>query len=117
MSIHSKYGGLKVVEDQTRVNAQTGTAYTLVIGDVGNIVTMDNPAANTVTIPTNVNVSFPVGAVMAIDTIGVGLTTIQGDTGVTVNGASGGSETITTQNFGVSIKKIGTDTWLVQGGI
>ena len=44
------------------VNAQTGTTYTLVIGDAYlEGVRMTNASANTLTIPPNADVAFPVG--------------------------------------------------------
>ena len=65
-------------------NAQTGTAYTLVIGDRDKLVEMDNASANTLTIPTNASVAFPIGTQILIVQKGAGQTTISGDTGVTV---------------------------------
>jgi len=44
------------------VNAQTGTTYTLVIGDEYlDGVRMTNAAANTLTLPPNADVALPVG--------------------------------------------------------
>src|SRR3972149_3898550 len=48
------------------VNNQTGTTYTLVIGDAGKVVEMNNAAAITLTVPTNASVAFAVGTVMEI---------------------------------------------------
>ena len=97
------------------VNAQTGTAYTLVIGDAGNVVTMDNAAANTLTIPTNASVAFALGTQIDIVQIGAGATTVDGDTGVTVNGISGGGAAINAQLNAVTILKLATDTWAMFG--
>ena len=55
------------------INAQTGTAYTLVAADANNIVTMNNSAANTVTIPTGV---LPVGCAVVIIQMGAGQATV-----------------------------------------
>jgi hypothetical protein len=76
------------------MNTQTGTAYTLAIGDIENIVTMDNASANTVTIPANSAVAFPVGIEIPVYQKGAGQTTVTGDTGVTVNGVSAGGATV-----------------------
>jgi len=65
-------------------NAQTGTTYTLVAGDQSAVITMSNASANTLTIPTNSSVAFPIGTVILIYMLGAGTTTITGDTGVTV---------------------------------
>ena len=99
------------------LSAQTGTTYTLVIGDRGQIVTMSNASANTVTIPTNASVSFDTGSVVTVIQIGAGDTTVEGATGVTVNGTSGGSVTISDQYQGVSLLKIASDTWVASGAI
>ena len=43
--------------------------------------------------------------------------TIQGDSGVTLNGVNGGSTAITAQWGGATIKKIDTDEWIIVGKI
>lgn len=101
----------------TAINAQTDTAHTLVIGDRGQTVTMDNGSANTLTIPTNASVAFDVGTVVTVIQIGAGATTITGDTGVTVNGVSAGSGDISDQYGGVSLLKVATNTWIASGAI
>ena len=40
---------------------QTGTAYTLVLADAFKLVAMNNAAANTLTVPPNSSVAFPIG--------------------------------------------------------
>jgi hypothetical protein len=99
------------------VNAQTGTTYTLVLGDAGKVVTMSNASANTLTIPTNASVAYDVGTVINVMMIGAGTTTIAGDTGVTVNGTSAGSVDVSAQYQGVALLKIATDSWAVSGAI
>jgi hypothetical protein len=62
-------------------NAQTGTTYTLVVGDAANVlVTTSNASAVTVTIPSGV---FSAGDQINVQSIGTGLTTISGG-GVTI---------------------------------
>jgi hypothetical protein len=99
------------------VNAQTGTSYTLVLGDAGLIVTMTNASANTLTIPTNASVAYATGTVINVIMGGAGTTSITGDTGVTVNGISAGSGDISAQYQGVALIKTGTDTWIASGAI
>lgn len=99
------------------VNAQTGTAYTLALTDRGQVVTMDNASANTVTVPTNGTVAFDIGSVVNIVQIGAGVTTITGATGVTVNGTSGGSISISAQYQGASLLQVATDVWIASGAI
>ena len=99
------------------VNAQTGTTYTLALSDRGGIVTMSNANANTLTIPTNASVAFPLNSVLNVVRLGAGVTTITGDTGVTLNGASAGSGAISNRYQAVSLLKVGTDTWIASGDI
>lgn len=103
--------------DPVSINAQTGTSYTLVLGDAGTLVTSDNGSAVAFTIPTNGTVAFDVGTVIAVAQLGAGTLTIQGDTGVTVNGVSAGSEALSAQYATASLVKVATDTWLVAGGL
>lgn len=95
--------------------------YTLVIGDQNGIVVMSGGSANTLTIPTNASVAFPVGTKVEIWSTGAGTTSIAGDTGVTLQGnggsASAGSCDIQTQYGGATLTKIATDTWMVGGDI
>jgi hypothetical protein len=97
------------------VNAQTGTTYTLDLTDAHKKITMANASANTLTIPTNASVAFPVGSVIGVTMLGAGATTVDGDTGVTVNGVSGGGAAISAQYTGVTLTKLATDTWLMEG--
>ena len=97
------------------VNAQTGTTYTLVIGDAFKTVTMSNASSNTLTIPPNSSVAFAVGDRIDVVMLGSGTTTITGGSGVTVNGVSTGSGAIAAQYASASCLKIATDTWLLIG--
>lgn len=58
------------------VNAQSGTSYGLLISDDGKLVTMNNASPNTVTIPANSSVAFPIGTEIDIIQLGTGTTTI-----------------------------------------
>ena len=100
---------------QGTVNAQTGTTYTLVIGDAFKTVTMSNASANTLTIPPNSSVAFAVGDRIDIVMLGAGVTSVVGGSGVTVNGVSTGTGAIAAQYGAVSCLKIATDTWLLMG--
>jgi len=113
--------GVEIGEDVAAhtpsINTQTGTSYTLVLSDEGKIVEMDNGSANTLTIPANSSVAFPTGTIINVSQYGAGTTTIEGDTGVTLNGTSGGSGDVSAQYGGVALYKRGTDEWIAQGAI
>ena len=70
-------------------NAQTGTTYTLVSGDVNKLVTLSNASSITVTIPNGV---FTTGQQINLQQIGVGQVTIQSD-GTTVLTSTGATST------------------------
>ena len=95
------------------INAQTGTAYTLVLADAGKLVTLDNGAAITLTVPPNSSVAFPVGTRVDLAGIGVGIVTIAAGSGVTVNGTP--SLVFEDRYSSASLVKLATDTWLAVG--
>lgn len=95
------------------INAQVGSAYTLVLGDAGDAVTMTNAGANVVTVPANATAAFPVGTEIAVLQLGAGATTIAGATGVTVNGSVAGSVAVSAQWAGRVLLKTAADTWVV----
>src|SRR5690606_38730600 len=98
-------------------NDQTGVSYTLALTDAAHLVTMNNAAANTLTIPANATVAFPVGTAITVGQKGAGVTTIDAATGVTLNGVSGGQGDITGQWATVTLRKTATDTWEAWGSI
>ena len=97
------------------LNAQTGTAYTLVLGDNLRTVTMNNASANVLTIPTNASVAFT-STETRVDCgmLGAGVTSITAASGVTLNGVSAGSVDLA-QYGAASLYKIGTDAWWFVG--
>jgi len=96
------------------VNAQTGTTYTLVIGDEYlEGVRMTNASANTITIPPNSAVAFPVGTKVFITQGGAGSTTIAAGAGVTINAPSTVTLAIDEQWESRVCQKTGTNEWLL----
>ena len=100
---------------QGAVNEQTGTTYTLALTDANDIVEMNNGSANTVTVPANSAVAFETGTIITISQTGAGVTTVLGDTGVTINGVSAGSAALSARWDGVTLYKRATDVWVLQG--
>jgi len=104
------------------INAQTGTTYTTVLGDNGQLVTLNNASAITVSIPTNASVAYPIGAQINFAWItGAGQPTIQavtaGTTTILSTGASSVAPKLRAVNATASCIKILTDTWIVAGDI
>ena len=102
-------------------DAQTGTTYTTVLNDNGQIVTMNNASANTLSIPTNASVAYPVGTQINVLQIGAGQTTIQavtsGTTTILSTGATATAPKIRARYGMATCIKAATDTWYVVGDI
>lgn len=91
------------------VNAQTGTTYTPALTDQGDLVTLSNAAAITVTLPQDSAVAFPVGTWITFVGIGAGAVTFAAGTGATVNGL-----TLTAPQWSVvTAVKRAANTWVV----
>jgi hypothetical protein len=96
-------------------NAQAGTSYTLAIADAGRLVTLNNAAAITLTIPTNTAVAFPVGTRIDLVQYGAGQVTV-GGSGVTIR-SSGSKLKLAGQYSGATLWKKATNEWLLIGDI
>ncbi len=96
-------------------NTQTGTTYTLVLADAApqTVVTMNNVAANTLTVPPNSSVAFAVGTEIHVSMYGAGVTTIAPGAAVTINTPS--TLVLSGQWATVTLIKTATDTWLLMG--
>ena len=93
---------------------QTGQTRTLSEGDEGSLIIATNVDFTTVTIPLNI---FTLGTEIELLRKTVGTLSISAASGVTLNGASQGSESVTAQWGSVTIKLIGTNEWWAVGGI
>jgi hypothetical protein len=106
-------------------NAQTGTTYTLVLSDAGKYIEMNNATnPNTVIVPLNSSVAFPVGTEITIIQTGTGNTRIDPvSAGVTINyysltGATGtDARRIKAQWSAATLIKRATDTWVLIGNL
>jgi hypothetical protein len=96
-------------------NRQTAS-YTLVAGDAGKVVEMNNASANNLTVPPNSAVAFAVGTTIEVLQYGAGQTTLVAGSGVTIR-SPGGKLKIGAQYGGASLRKIATDEWALEGNI
>lgn len=96
------------------LNAQTGTTYTLALSDDGKVVTMSNAASNTLTVPKNSVIAFPVGTQITIVQKGAGQTTID-PVDVDVDLRTTTTLRLRSQYSAATLIKIDTDEWLVIG--
>lgn len=98
------------------LNAQTGTSYTAVLGDDGDLVTLDNASPITFTVPPNGTVAFGIGTQINIMQLGAGQVTITPGAGVTIRSA--GSRLKTSAQYAVATcVKIASDTWVAVGNL
>jgi hypothetical protein len=98
------------------LNNQTGTTYTLVASDAGDLVTLTNAAAITLTVPLNSSVAFATGTQVTITQSGAGEVTVAGAVGVTINSADGDLK-LRTQWSAATLIKTGTNSWILIGDI
>jgi hypothetical protein len=96
-------------------NTQTGTTYTPILSDNGKLVTLDNASSITLTVPTNISVSYATGAQINLLQLGLGQVTVVGDTGVTVYSTPGAN--FRAQYSAATLIKLDTDTWLLTGDL
>jgi hypothetical protein len=98
------------------INAQTGTSYTLVAGDLNDLVTLSNAGAITLTVPPSV---FSANDVINIAQIGAGQVTLAQGAGVTINstGATATAPKLRVQWSSASIICTASNTFLVVGDI
>lgn len=97
------------------VNLQTAS-YTLALTDLGSAVSIANASANTLTVPTNASVAFPVGTWVLVRQGGAGQTVVAGASGVTVN-SRGNLLALNGQYAWARLVKVATDTWDISGDL
>jgi hypothetical protein len=97
------------------LNDVTGTAYTLALADKNKLITLDNAATGTVTIPLNSSVAFPTGSQVHMVMKGTGPFSVTGASGVTVNATPGLN--FRAQWSAATAIKIATDSWILLGDL
>lgn len=98
------------------INPQTSN-YVLQLTDAGVLVTMTvTTTANTVTVPLNSSVAFPIGTELLLQQLGTGKTTIVGEAGVVFKSA-GNMTSLYTQYSVAALIKIATNTWTLFGDL
>lgn len=108
-------GGTELGWLDTPQNVQSA-AYTLVIADRGKHIYSSNVAGQTVNIPTNASVAFPLGTTIAIVNDGTNPVTIS-TTGITLKQAgttNTGNRTVAVNGV-ATLLKVGTDRWFITG--
>ena len=102
-------GGNKLEDFDASINDQTGTTYTLVAGDNGKVVVLNNASAVTVTVPSGLGVGFNCSFVQK----GAGQVSFSAS-GTTINNRQ--SHTKINGQYGVaSIVAYAADTYILAG--
>jgi hypothetical protein len=110
----STFSGL--VTNYNVYNTQTAS-YTLVLSDASKIIEMNVASSpNTVTVPTNASVAFPIGTEITIMQYSDGVTTIAAASGVTIV-SKDNARIIANRYTGATLVKRGTDEWYLIGNI
>ena len=108
--------GTAVLRLKLEFDAETGTTYTLVAGNLNQLVTLNNASSITLTVPPSV---FSAGDVINIAQIGTGQVTLLQGAGVTINstGATSTSPKTRARFSAASIVCTTSNTFLTLGDI
>jgi len=98
------------------VSAQTGTAYTIGTADVGKLVTVNNAAAQTITVPANASVAFAIGDQVNFLNLSTGTATFAA-AGTAVIRSAGSKLKLSDQYAVCTVLKIDTDAWVMLGNV
>jgi hypothetical protein len=97
------------------INAQTGTTFTPGLTDAGKLVTASNPAAISITIPTDATVDFPIGTQILVMQLGAGQVTVSAVTPGTTTIISRSGTKTAGQYALISLIKVAANQWVVGG--
>ncbi len=95
------------------VRTQSGTTYTLVLGDAGDYIQTTSTTAVTITVPLQSSVAWAADTEIYFEQNNTGQITIAGASGVTINS----SETLKTAGrySVIALKRVASDTWTLTG--
>jgi len=108
--------GTVTLRQKLEFDAETGTTYTLVAGNLNQLVTLNNASPITLTVPPSV---FSAGDVINIAQIGAGQVTVSQGAGVTITstGATSSAPKLRANKSAASIICTASNTFLVIGDI
>ena len=108
--------GTVTLRQKLEFDAETGTTYTLVAGNLNQLVTLNNASPITLTVPPSV---FSAGDVINIAQIGAGQVTLAQGAGVTITstGATSSAPKLRANKSAASIICTASNTFLVIGDI
>ena len=103
-------------QDSYVLSSEYTSDATLQLSDNSKLVLMNVGIANTLTIPTNTSVAFPIGTQILVTQKGVGQVTITPAVGVTVNVSDGRYKTLTRYSMATLIKTA-VNEWYLSGDL
>lgn len=104
-----------VFKETITLNTQTAS-YSLVLADRGKLIQMNVASANTLTVPLESSINFPIGSKIDVTQYGAGQTTITATVGVTIRSFSAFLK-LAGQYAGCTLVKIGTNEWHCYGNL
>lgn len=94
----------------------TTASKTFALTDAGTYNYCTNAAAATMTVPLNSAVAFPIGSEIEVKKGAAGTLSIAATAGVTINRDGGTAATLPLAlTKGCTLKKVATDTWILEG--
>ncbi len=96
------------------ITSQSGTSYTLVIGDAETKIKFTSAFAVALTVPLNADVNFSIGTSIILQQYGAGMVTIAGDAGVTLH-SYGDLFSTAGQYAQAVLTKDAADVWSLEG--
>ncbi|NET30705.1 MAG: hypothetical protein F6K19_01710 [Cyanothece sp. SIO1E1] len=103
----------------TGFTTRTTSSYTLVLADQGRVVEMGNATADTLRVPLNASVSFPINSVIYVENYGDGSTIVEFPSGIEVDHRSDGTgvwrANIDNKGDMVALIKRAADRWKIIG--
>jgi hypothetical protein len=100
--------------DNLTLNAQVGTTYSLILTDAHKLVTLNNAASITATVPANATVAFEIGDQVNLLQLGAGQVTVAGAAGVTIR-SQGSKLKLNGQYSAATLVKIAENEWVLIG--
>ena len=99
-NVNANFDTLDTYAASVPATTQSGTTYTLVLSDAGEVVECTSATAVTLTVPPNASVAFPTGTLVMVHQYGAGQVTLAPGAGVTLR--SPGAKLKTALQYSVS---------------
>lgn len=111
-------GGWTVIGEIPDLTISTkSTNYTIGLNDKNTLIETNVASANTITVPTNATVAFPIGSQISIVQFGAGKTQIVAATPATTTVRATPGAYLRTQYSSATLIKRGTDDWYLIGDL